>query len=192
MKLQAFGTLLADTHDATMRAHAELLAAVTELNSLRRKPTAPASSDVDFVTDVLAASRSLLDAEEVLDVLPAWFPSEEPVGHRVLREQLPVLLRVADRESALLAWSPERGLLVRSGLAAGMAELFGQLWDRATAPLRDQILELMAAGLDDAAVASATGRSIRTVRAHIAAIMTELGADTRLAAGVEAARRGWL
>ena len=36
------------------------------------------------------------------------------------------------------------------------------------------------------------GLSLRTVRRRVADLMTELGADSRFQAGVEAARRGWL
>ena len=41
-------------------------------------------------------------------------------------------------------------------------------------------------------VARTLGLSLRTVRRRVAALMTELGADSRFQAGVEAARRGWL
>ena len=43
-----------------------------------------------------------------------------------------------------------------------------------------------------AAVARNLGLSLRTVRRRIAALMNDLGVDTRFQAGVEAARRGWL
>lgn len=191
MKLQAFGNLLADEHRRTMLEYEALTSAFTDLNSLRPKAD---HVGAPRVTDVLGVARSIRESAtmEVVDVLPAWFPEAEPTGHRVLRDQLPVLLRVVDRSVALIAESPVSGLLVRSDCARGMGQLFDLLWDLATAPVRHQVLRLMATGLDDAAVAAATGRSIRTVRAHVAAIMAELGAETRLAAGAEAARRGWL
>lgn len=194
MKLQAFGRLLAEEHARTVREHEALVAAFADLDLLCHKPSSACSPDVTVLDDVVGAARALHGSasSEVLDVLPSWFPPGEPVGHRVLRDQLPVLLRVADRSVVLVGESAGSGLLVRSGFARGMGQLFDLLWDRATAPVRDQVLRLMAAGMGDAEVAAATGRSIRTVRAHVAAIMTELGAGTRLAAGVEAVRRGWV
>ena len=59
-------------------------------------------------------------------------------------------------------------------------------------PARRQVLWLLSAGLGDAALASLTGTSVRTVRGHVAAIQVALGARTRFAAAVEATRRGWL
>jgi len=192
MKLQAFGELLAEEHRRALGDLASLESTLADLDSLRRKPHEGGTSAVARVSDVLGVARTLVGATELLDLLPSWFPSGDAVGHRVLRDQLPVLVRVADRSVVLIASSPGSGLLVRSGLGPGMAQLFDLLWERATSPVRHQILQLMAAGLDDAAVARATGKSIRTVRAHVGAIMTELGVDTRLAAGVAAVRRGWL
>ncbi|WP_186763001.1 helix-turn-helix transcriptional regulator [Lentzea tibetensis] len=194
MKLQAFGRLLAEEHARTVREHEALLAAFADLDLLCRRPSGACSPDVTVLDDVVGTARELHESasSELLDVLPPWFPPGEPVGHRVLRDQLPVLLRVADREVVLVGESAGSGLLVRSGLARGMGQLFDLLWDRVTASVRDQVLRLMAAGMDDTEVAAATGRSVRTVRTHVAAIMTELGAGTRLAAGVAAVRRGWL
>ena len=47
-------------------------------------------------------------------------------------------------------------------------------------------------GAKDEQIARKLDLSLRTVRRRIAALMTELGVDTRFQAGVEAARRGWL
>jgi DNA-binding NarL/FixJ family response regulator len=55
-----------------------------------------------------------------------------------------------------------------------------------------RILRLMAAGMSDGALAAAADSTVKTVRSHIAAILLVLGVPTRFAAGVEAARRGWL
>lgn len=80
---------------------------------------------------------------------------------------------------------------------------FESLWDRA-APMpeheagrvrrdgRQFLLEQLMAGATDEVIARKLGIGLRTVRRRIAALMTELGVDTRFQAGVEAARRGWL
>ena len=47
-------------------------------------------------------------------------------------------------------------------------------------------------GRTDEQIARKLGISLRTVRRRVAALMTELGVDTRFQAGVEAVRRGWL
>ncbi|EON22664.1 MULTISPECIES: helix-turn-helix domain-containing protein [Nocardioides] len=58
--------------------------------------------------------------------------------------------------------------------------------------LRRFLLEQLVAGAQDEAIARKLGISLRTVRRRIAALMIELGVDTRFQAGVEAVRRGWI
>lgn len=57
---------------------------------------------------------------------------------------------------------------------------------------RQFLLEQLMAGATDEVIARKLGIGLRTVRRRIAALMTELGVDTRFQAGVEAVRRGWL
>jgi DNA-binding NarL/FixJ family response regulator len=76
------------------------------------------------------------------------------------------------------------------------------MWDRAApvpdlgggslSDLRRFLLEQLAAGQVDEQIAVRLGIGLRTVRRRVADLMTELGADTRFQAGVEAARRGWI
>jgi DNA-binding CsgD family transcriptional regulator/sugar-specific transcriptional regulator TrmB len=100
-------------------------------------------------------------------------------------------------------------LLVRpSNLLHALSSLFELLWERAV-PLRfsdigqreaegnDEdldrlILKLLAIGLTDRAVARQLNLSQRTVQRHVATLMTRLGARTRLQAGVQGIRQGWL
>ena len=98
-------------------------------------------------------------------------------------------------------------LLIRAPvIITALREYFELLWDRAT-PLRPQhpappddrlppaqqkVLELMAEGLNDAAIARRLGISVTTVRRHITAIMDRLGVSSRFAAGAAAQRRGWI
>ncbi|WP_308250521.1 helix-turn-helix domain-containing protein [Nonomuraea rhizosphaerae] len=90
--------------------------------------------------------------------------------------------------------------LVRTPIVVGVLNsLFGELWGRAV-PLPwgrrgegvVQVLRLAAQGMCDDSIARQLGLSVRTVRARFADAMTQLGAQSRFHAGVEAARRGWL
>ena len=54
-----------------------------------------------------------------------------------------------------------------------------------------QLLQLTE-GAKDEQIARTLGISLRTVRRRIADLLSELGADSRFQAGVEAVRRGWL
>ena len=57
---------------------------------------------------------------------------------------------------------------------------------------RRLLLDLLAAGRRDEQIARELRLSVRTVRRRVAAIMQELGAESRFQAGVEAVRRGRL
>ena len=54
------------------------------------------------------------------------------------------------------------------------------------------LLGLLAIGLTDEAIGRQLGWHPRTVQRHVRRLMTELGAQTRFQAGLQAARRGWL
>ncbi|MEZ5193477.1 MAG: LuxR C-terminal-related transcriptional regulator [Nocardioides sp.] len=98
--------------------------------------------------------------------------------------------------------SAQRLLVRQPSLVSALRVLFEQLWERAT-PVTDVrvrrrrdarrlLVDHLAAGEKDEQIARALGVSLRTVRRRIAAMMTELGVDSRFQAGVEAARQGWL
>lgn len=90
----------------------------------------------------------------------------------------------------------------QQGVVEAMTLWFGLLWERAVVPdldsgeprldLRRFVLEQMALGVHDEQIARRLGISLRTVRRRVAGLMSELGADSRFQAGVEAARRGWV
>ena len=97
-----------------------------------------------------------------------------------------------------------RSLVRQPGLVQALTLWFELLWERA-APLPEAgrpsghrteldrfVLAQLAQGAKDEQVARTLGLSLRTVRRRVADLMTELGADSRFQAGVEAARRGWL
>jgi DNA-binding CsgD family transcriptional regulator len=123
-----------------------------------------------------------------------------------LRPEVPVKMLHVDDSVALL--STDRvactAVLIRApALLALLASWFDLLWtDPITIapgagtdlPLSDaqrRVLELLAVDGDEA-IARRLGVSLTTVRRHVKAIYTALGADNRFAAGVAAAKRGWI
>lgn len=84
-------------------------------------------------------------------------------------------------------------------LVQGLLCLFEATWadclratpDRPT-PDERSLLERMATGSTDEAIARRLGLSDRQVRRRIARLLQRLGASSRFAAGAEAVRRGWL
>lgn len=121
---------------------------------------------------------------------------------------LPMKLLIADRTRALVPLDDSGSagvILVRSPtVIRGLAELFQGVWDRATpypperdrpgglTPYQRHVLSLLTAGCKDEEIAARTHVSIRTVRRNIATIIDHLGVSTRFAAGVQAAKRGWI
>jgi DNA-binding CsgD family transcriptional regulator len=96
-------------------------------------------------------------------------------------------------------------LLVRDPTLVGaLAELFELVWERAVPfsalyPPAERpgggdhdLLSLLATGSKDETIARQLDLSLRTVRRHVAALLADVGAQTRFQAGVEAVRRGWL
>ena len=130
---------------------------------------------------------------------------DDPVARRIIQacadagEQarllpaVPMKMKLADQTTAMLPLTPTGtagALVIRAPvIITALREYFEMLWDRAT-PLKPQrpaapgdrlppaqqaVLELMAEGLHDDAIARRAGISITTVRRHIAAIMSRLG-----------------
>lgn len=165
---------------------------------------------IELVAEVVAQGRrsraiypvrALHDAPEVLAARVA-------VGEevRLLPEMPTRLLVVGDSHAVVpeplgLADLP-LAVVRQRGVVEAMSWWFEELWGRAAAPvlaeteprmdLRQFLLEQLAAGAHDEQIARKLGISLRTVRRRVSALMTELGADSRFQAGVEAARRGWL
>ncbi|SDG65836.1 Homeodomain-like domain-containing protein [Sinosporangium album] len=61
-----------------------------------------------------------------------------------------------------------------------------------TQPVRQRILTLLAAGRSDREVAREVGVTERTIRRHVASLMEEWGAKTRMHLGALAVRHGWI
>jgi hypothetical protein len=124
-----------------------------------------------------------------------------------LRERMPIKMLHVDDSIALvgIGQTASTALLVRSeAILAMLAEWFDLLWtDPATVRLPDdqnepapddiqlRVLRMMPTD-DDTAIARRLTLSVSTVRRHIKALYVMLGVDNRFAAGMVAAKRGWI
>jgi DNA-binding CsgD family transcriptional regulator len=147
---------------------------------------------------------------------------DDPVARRIIHacadagEQARLLpsvamkMKLADQTTAMLPLTPSGtagALLIKAPvIITALREYFEMCWERATplrsrradspgdrlTPAQQAVLELMAEGLHDDAIARRAGLSTTTVRRHITAIMHRLGVASRFAAGAAAQRRGWI
>lgn len=123
-----------------------------------------------------------------------------------LRATVPITMLHVDDTAALV--TPGAGtqgaLLIRApAIISMLAEWFDLLWtdpatmapdghkDQTLSDMQRRVLELMAVEGDET-IARRLGTSLTTVRRHVKAIYTALGVDNRFAAGVAAAKRGWI
>lgn len=125
--------------------------------------------------------------------------------------RLPMKMKLVDQSIAMLPLTPsgmEGALVLRSPvIVAALRDYFEMLWETAApvyGPTRDrehpgglntkqeQILRLLAQGLQDDAIATRMGLSTVTVRRHISDVTRLLRTKSRFAAGAAAVRRGWL
>ncbi|GAA5015272.1 hypothetical protein [Streptomyces siamensis] len=123
--------------------------------------------------------------------------------HRVTAEPFLPLL-VIDRRVAFVLLEPGRSdtdaLMIRQpGIVAALVALFEKLWERAAdldgldlSATEARVLRALAEHDKDETAARALNVSLRKYRAHVAALMTPLGATTRFQAALRAKERGWL
>lgn len=126
---------------------------------------------------------------------------------RVISELPTRMFILGDAHAVLpepLGFADEPRVHIRQrSVVAALTLWFEALWATATPvpeldsgearpDLRRFLLQQLVAGAQDEVIARKLGISLRTVRRRIAALMVELGVDTRFQAGVEAVRRGWL
>jgi len=135
------------------------------------------------------------------------FPTAHmPTGEVRLRATVPITMLHVDDAAALIApgGNAQGALLVRVPAIISMfAEWFDLLWsdpgtmapdghnDQTLNNMQRRVLELMSVEGDET-IARKLGTSLTTVRRHVKAIYTALGVDNRFAAGVAAAKRGWI
>jgi len=163
--------------------------------------------------DAIAAGvefRMLYDAEHASDKWGSYSIQQSVrAGEQArVRKSLPVKMMHVDDTVALVTidrTGMKGALHVQSpALLRLLAEWFDMLWqapdttaiggeipDELT-PVRHKVLLLLASGLTDEAIAHSTGTAVRTVRRHVSAILESLQVESRFAAGVAAAKRGWL
>lgn len=162
------------------------------------------------VTEAIIAGRSsrAIYPSQIIDVNPESVHARVRAGEAVkVMPTVPTRMLVFGDEAAILPqrWGDIGGvrLLIREpSIVALCIAYFEQLWSRAVgaSALRpttgeephQALLEMMASGAKDEQIARSLHLSLRTVRRRIAAMLAELGADTRFQAGMEAVRRGWL
>ena len=171
----------------------------------------------DFAAPPLPAAAGMVRCRSIYAAAAMDDPAARRIIHTCaqagerarLLPEVAMKMKLADHTTAMLP-------LTRTGTAAALVvrapvivdalrEYFELLWDRATPvtapgspaagqdqlpPAQRRVLELMAEGLPDAAIARRAGISITTVRRHITAIMKRLGVPSRFAAGAAAQRRG--
>ena len=174
-----------------------------------RKPREDAMLGV--VRDLVASGRRSRAIYPVtaLTEAPATLVARAEVGEQIrVLPDLPTRMFIIGNTHAVLpeplGFADEPRSLVRQrGLVEALTMLFELLWERA-APvpsldrgeprpdLRRFLLQQLASGAQDEQIARTLGISLRTVRRRVSDVMTEVGADTRFQAGVEAARRGWI
>ena len=172
----------------------------------------------DFTQSPLSAFRGAVRCRSIY----AASAMDDPVARRIIRvcteagEQarllpaVPMKMELANHTTAMLPLTPTGtagALVVRAPvIIAALREYFELLWERATPlqalrapvagdrllPAQQKVLELMAEGLHDDAIARRAGISTTTVRRHITAIMNRLDVSSRFAAGAAAQRRGWI
>ena len=154
--------------------------------------------------------RGIYDAECVHDpVLRQGLLECIAAGEKArVRPEVAMKMKIADRSTAMLpltATGMSGALVIRSPvIVSALREYFELMWEHAT-PVganppggkampegRKSVLTLLAQGYTDERIASSTGMSKTTVHRHVKAIMQELDADSRFAAGAAAQRRGWL
>jgi DNA-binding CsgD family transcriptional regulator len=152
------------------------------------------------------ASRAIYPVRAMGDD-PQALAARAAVGEQIrLLPELPTrLLVIGDSHVVLpepLGYADMPLAVVRQrSVVEAMANWFDLLWERAAVPgagdagrrdLRRFLLQQLAEGEHDEQIARRLGISLRTVRRRVADLMSELGADSRFQAGVEAARRGWI
>lgn len=125
-----------------------------------------------------------------------------------LLADVPVKMQVSDANLAMVfphgGASVTRAVVIHpSALLDALIRLFDLLWDKGTAlpgatespelaETESAILGLLAAGEKDDAIARQLGLHVRTVRRYVHELSARLGAGSRFAAGVRAARHGWV
>lgn len=172
----------------------------------------PSESDM-----AVAVGNAVREGRRVRAIYPARAMSEAPhmlrmrteIGEdiRVVPSVFTRMVIVGPRRAIVpepLGMGSDHRVVVRQASLVGMLQAyFDELWETASRvdargdrlaerDHRRLLLAELADGVKDEQIARNLDLSLRTVRRRVAALMSELGVDTRFQAGVEAVRRGWL
>ena len=165
----------------------------------------------------VAVGNAIREGRRVRAIYPARAMSEAPhmlrmraeIGEeiRLVPSVLTRLVIVGPRRAIVpepLGVGSDTRVVVRQASIVGLVQAyFDAMWegaqrvDATAGRLAEQdhrrrLVAELADGVKDEQIARNLDVSLRTVRRRVAALMTELGVDTRFQAGVEAVRRGWL
>lgn len=158
-------------------------------------------------------SRQLCDAEDLAG--PGALDAMRELAERGDEvRSIPVLpsrMVVVDESAALLPLLPtgvEGAVLITATyLVRALRVIFDEYWKQGVpvgmptaptepgpglSPVQRRVVTLLIAGWKDEAISRHMGTSTRTVRRHIQEVLDVLGADSRLQAGAELVRRGWI
>ena len=196
--LVADGDLVAARVEAALRAQPELCLSRGAVSALGRLVE---EHDPAIVVVASTAARALAALGALTDLMPApgivlvvddpraaWTPAARRAGVRA----------VLDRD----AGAPEMATAiaaVRAGLFTVHPDVFrsprratiaGKDADRALTAREREILEMLAEGLSNRAIARRLGISAYTVKFHVASILDKLGAGSRTEAVTLGVRRG--
>lgn len=168
-----------------------------EPDKVRVAMPAPSESEAPTVPTRTVYTQTCVDLVEPMIKLSIAAGEEA----RIVRS-LPHKMVIVDHERAMVALSGtglQVALLTRSRpLIEGLT-----VWERAIpyneqdpshglTPIERRVLTQLATGSKDEAIAQRLNVTVRTVRRHITSAINKLGAENRFAAGVLAARRGWI
>ncbi len=200
------GIRLMTNADEVMASAAELYAA--PLRRLRGTATVGPAQRRRGPTRACARYQLIYDSEHLdtkggADLIRETAQAGEEVR---LRDRLPIRMLHVDDSVALVGIGPTAMLVRSDPILAMLAEWFDLLWadpstvrwheadaGQADTPdeMQSRVLRLMPTD-DDTAIARRLGISVSTVRRHIKALYLLLDVDNRFAAGMVAAKRGWL
>jgi hypothetical protein len=184
----------------------------------RKHVTAPRPTLLEYVGDAAAVRQRIVQVQqagrlevrrlirtpqvplevqvECRTIYEAAALQPDPCGEVRVVPTLPVELYLVDDRLALIMLGEDRAAILQPcGLLDAYQELFERLWERALPPVPDDAAEarlltsLLLSGLSDGQIARELGVSPRTAQRKLAALMHELGAQTRFQAGAQAALR---
>lgn len=174
-----------------------------------RKPREDAMAQIVGEQIALGRRSRAIYPVRALTEAPETLALRASVGEEIrLMPQLPTRMIVIGTTHVVLPeplgqYDEPRSLVRQRGWVEAMTLWFESMWDKASplstntsgrgaGDLRTFLLQQLASGAQDEQIARRLGVSLRTVRRRVADLMTDLGADSRFQAGVEAAKRGWI